>query len=156
MFSRFGAGELALGAGPALVFPAAAGRSAAPGSDERYSTLASDSLEHPSAAASRRWPVVDLSSRSSSGLSSTSSVGDDGFGCWLDWLKAMIGSEPLGFDRASPMLCSARPLLLGLCCRRGRTTGLGFASFDPTTGRSIPQLEPSPGLKTPRHNTSCL
>ena len=67
MFPRSGAGELALGrrlrsrsaaritaivpsrlsgAGPALAFPAAAGRSVAPGSDGRYSVLASDSLEH--------------------------------------------------------------------------------------------------------------
>ena len=78
----------------------------------------------------------------------------------------LIGSKPLGFGRTSPMPCSARPQLLGLCCRRMtarcspqlplRTVGVLGDDAAPATWSGLLQLLllawrfPGQGSRTPR------
>lgn len=78
----------------------------------------------------------------------------------------LIGSKPLEFARTSPMPCSARPQLLGLCCRRRtvrcspqlplRTVGVLGDDAAPATWFGLLQLLllawrfPGQGSRTPR------
>ena len=78
----------------------------------------------------------------------------------------LIGSKPLGFGHTSPMPYSARPQLLGLCCRRRtvrcspqlplRTVGVLGDDAAPATWFGLLQLLllawqfPGQGSRTPR------